>query len=79
MAATHLYINPIIFLPATINFSQHVLIAERSCYLALKEKSHDYFYKAYQDFYGIPFDPATFDYETVEIKFSKTMLNKEIF
>ena len=40
------------------------------------EKNVNYFYKIYEDFYGIPFDLSTFDYETVEIKFNKTILNQ---
>jgi len=39
-------------------------------------KSVDYFYKTYEEFYNRPFDLKTFDYETVEIKFNKTHLNK---
>jgi len=41
-----------------------------------EEKDVNYFYKIYEDFYGIPFDLNTFDYETVEIKFNKTKLNQ---
>ena len=41
-----------------------------------KQKQLSYFYTAYEAFFKKPFDPATFDYETVEPKFNKTLLNK---
>lgn len=40
------------------------------------EMSIQHFYRVYEDFYGIPFAFSTFDYETIEIKFNKTRLNK---
>lgn len=44
--------------------------------LSEKQKQLSHFYAAYESFYKKPFDPATFDYETVEPKFNKTLLNK---
>lgn len=40
-----------------------------------QQKTLAYFYKEYKAFYKQDFDPGTFDYETVEIKFNKTELN----
>ena len=44
--------------------------------LTEKQKQLSHFYEAYESFFKIPFDPATFDYEAVEPKFNKTLLNK---
>lgn len=44
--------------------------------LKAEQKSIAYFYKLYREFYKEEFNPSQFDYETVEIKFNKTELNK---
>lgn len=44
--------------------------------LTEKQKQLSHFYETYQTFYKKPFEPTTFDYETVEPKFNKTVLNK---
>lgn len=44
--------------------------------LTEEQKTITHFYKVYNDFYGYPFSPETFDYTTVEIAYSKTKLNE---
>lgn len=40
------------------------------------QKKISHFYKLYEELYGKPFNPKTFDYTTVELVYSKTILNE---
>jgi hypothetical protein len=51
-------------------------LKEQGFPLGIKEQSLDYFYEKYKGFYGKEFDPVTFDYKTVELKYNKTKLNR---